>query len=401
MEDICIVGGGAAGMTMAIVAKRENPSCRIVLVEKNDKLGKKLYATGNGRCNIGNGRGPELHPVLEFFDSLNLMIYEEEEGRFYPRSQQAASVVEALEREIQSLGIRVILNQEVLEIKKDTGTFAVKLKEGSALQSRLLGMTTGGKAAPQFGTTGEGFRIARNLGHTVNRLAPVLMPVTCEGDFRDVKGVRLQGKASLWKDGSLVAEESGEVQFTEDGLSGICIFDLTRFLKLDPGENPEEGFRRYRITLDCLPEMPTEALKDYLKKRRAALGDSMGLWTLHSMVPGKLIPFVFEKAGLSGNTRAAVQELTDRELDILTGFLKELPFTVTGGKGWRAAQATAGGVPLEELNQETMESLKIPGLYLAGEITDSDQPCGGYNLQMAWIQGMKAGKAMGSFFKIN
>lgn len=401
MEDICIVGGGAAGMTMAIVAKRENPACRIVLVEKNDKLGKKLYATGNGRCNIGNGRGPELHPVLEFFDSLNLMIYEEEEGRFYPRSQQAASVVEALEREIQSLGIRVILNQEVLEIKKDTGTFAVKLKDGSALQSRLLGMTTGGKAAPQFGTTGEGFRLARNLGHTVNRLAPVLMPITCEGDFRDVKGVRLHGKASLWKDGSLVAEESGEVQFTEDGLSGICIFDLTRFLKLEEGERPEEGFRRYTIILDGLPEMNHETLSNYLKKRRALLGKSPGYWILHSIVPTKLIPLIFDRAGILGKSKESAREISDEELNRLAGCLKELFFTVTGGKGWKAAQATAGGVPLEELNQETMESLKIPGLYLAGEITDSDQPCGGYNLQMAWIQGMKAGKAMGSFFKIN
>ena len=397
MEDICIVGGGAAGMTMAIVAKRENPACRIVLVEKNDKLGKKLYATGNGRCNVGNTRGPGIQPVLAFFDSLSLLTYEEEEGRLYPRSQQAASVVEALEREMKQLGIRWILNREAVEVAGSPYAFTIKLDDGSTIQSRMLGMTTGGKAAPQFGTTGEGFRLARNLGHTVNRLAPVLMPISCEGDFLDVKGVRLQGKASLWKDGSLVAEESGEVQFTEDGLSGICIFDLTRFLKLDPGENPEEGFRRYRITLDGLPEMNREALVDYLKKRRTALGDSMGLWTLHSMVPSKLIPFVFEKAGLSGKTRAEVQDLSDRELDILTGFLKELPFTGTGGKGWRTAQATAGGVPLEELNPETMESQKVPGLYLAGEITDSDQPCGGYNLQMAWIQGMKAGKAMGSF----
>lgn len=397
MEDICIVGGGAAGMTMAIVAKRENPACRIVLVEKNDKLGKKLYATGNGRCNVGNARGPGIQPVLAFFDSLSLMTYEEEEGRLYPRSQQAASVVDALEREMKQMGIRWILNREVVEVAGSSYSFTIRLDDGSTIQSRLLGMTTGGKAAPQFGTTGEGFRMARSLGHTVNRLAPVLMPVTCEGDFGDVKGARLQGKASLWKDGSLVAEESGEVQFTEDGLSGICIFNLTRFLKLDPGESPEEGFRRYRITLDGLPEMNREALVDYLKKRRDSLDESVGIWILHSMVPAKLIPLIFEKAGLSDKMDIPLLECKDRELDALAAFLKELPFSVTGGKGWRTAQATAGGVPLEELNPETMESLKVPGLYLAGEITDSDQPCGGYNLQMAWIQGMKAGKAMGSF----
>lgn len=397
MEDICIIGGGAAGMTMAIVAKRENPSCRIVLVEKNDKLGKKLYATGNGRCNVGNTRGPGIQPVLAFFDSLNLMTYEEEEGRLYPRSQQAASVVEALEREMKQLGIRWFLNREVLDVAGNPDSFTIKLDDGSTIQSRLLGMTTGGKAAPQFGTTGEGFRMVRNLGHTVNRLAPILMPITCEGDFRDVKGVRLQGKASLWKDGSLVAEESGEVQFTEDGLSGICIFDLTRFLKLDPGENPEDGFRRYRITLDCLPEMNQESLVNYLKKRINSLEKFTGNWTLHSMVPAKLIPLIFKKAGLSDKMDIPLSEFKNKELDALAAFLKELPFTVTGGKGWRTAQATAGGVPLEELDPETMESLKVPGLYLAGEITDSDQPCGGYNLQMAWLQGMKAGKAMGSF----
>lgn len=401
MEDICIVGGGAAGMAMAIAAKRENPDCRIVIVEKNDKLGKKLYATGNGRCNVGNARGPEIHPVLEFFDSLNLMTYEEEEGRLYPRSQQASSVVEALELQIQRLGIQIILNQEVVEVKGTPFGFSANLKNGSTINSRFLGLTTGGKAAPQFGTTGEGYRIARNLGHSINRLAPVLMPVSCEGEFNEVKGARLSGKASLWKNGQLVAEEKGEVQFTEDGLSGICIFDLTRFLKLEPGESPEAGFRKYRITLDGVPEMHPEALKDYLKRRRDSLGDASGFWILHSMVPGKLIPLIFEKAGLPGKTQAAASELKDGELNRLAGFLKELPFAIRDGKGWRTAQATAGGVPLEELDPETMESQKISGLYLAGEITDSDQPCGGYNLQMAWAQGIRAGKAMGSYLSQN
>ena len=127
------------------------------------------------------------------------------------------------------------------------------------------------------------------------------------------------------------------------------------------------------------------------------MDESVGIWVLHSMVPAKLIPLIFEKAGLSDKMDIPLLEFNHRELEALAAILKELPFTVTGGKGWRAAQATAGGVPLEELDPETMESLKVPGLYLAGEITDSDQPCGGYNLQMAWIQGMRAGKAMGSF----
>lgn len=386
--DVVIIGGGAAGMSLAITASRENPKAEIMILEKNGVLGKKIFATGNGRCNLSNKSADELEPVLTLFQSLGLMIREEDEGRLYPYSEQASSVVEAFEREIKRLGIQVQTNSEVEQIEKVANKFKITLKNGKVLFSNKVALTTGGKAAPQFGTTGDGFRFAKNFGHRIIRLAPTLMPVTCEGNLQEIKGVRAKGTATLYRKGEILAVEKGEIQFTEEGLSGICIFNLSRLIKIEDGVRLEDGFREYSIKLDLVPEVTKDELEAYLAGKQAVPEERASV-LLHSIVNDKLAPFITEKALRGKDIR--VSHLSEEDRKKLSSTVKNLVFQVTGGKGWKFAQCTSGGVALDEINRDTMESKLIKGLFFGGEIIDFDGPCGGYNLQNAWINGLKAG----------
>src|SRR5665648_804205 len=343
-------------MSLAIEAARKNLQAKVEIIEKNSSLGKKILATGNGKCNVSNINGKDIASVLLLFESIGLMIRKEDEGRLYPYSEQASSVVEAFEREIDRLGIKKRFNTEVEGIEKSKNGFEIILKKGNPVYADRIAVTTGGKAAPQFGTTGDGYRFAKSLGHSITKLAPTLMPVICEGEFGSIKGVRAKGTATLLKNGNPLAIEKGEIQFTDQGLSGICIFNLSRLIKIDEGMKFEDGFREYSIMLDFVPETSAPMLTDYLLQKQKKMPD------------GKA-----------------------PEMEKLSQAVKALICTVTGGKGWREAQCTSGGVASEEINMNTMESKLVKGLFFGGEIIDYDGPCGGYNLQNAWLNGIKAG----------
>ena len=346
--NVVIIGGGAAGISSAIVAARENPQAKIEIIEKNSSLGKKLLATGNGKCNISNVNGEDIASVLLLFDSIGLMIREEDEGRLYPYSEQASSVVEAFEREIDRLGIKKRFNTEVERIEKSKNGFKIILKSGEPVFADRIAVTTGGKAAPQFGTTGDGYRFAKNLGHSITKLAPALMPVICEGEFDGIKGVRVKGTATLLKKGNPLAIEKGEIQVTDQGLSGICIFNLSRLLKIEEGKNLHDGFKEYSIVLDLVPETSLQMLTDYLLQKQNKMPDEMAPAILHSMLPNKLANFVCERT--LGRKDRKVSEITASEMEKLSNSMKALTFTVTGGKGWKEAQCTSGGVAIEEIN---------------------------------------------------
>ncbi|MBK5262348.1 MAG: aminoacetone oxidase family FAD-binding enzyme [Peptostreptococcaceae bacterium] len=384
-----IIGGGAAGISLAIEAARENPQAKVEIIEKNNSLGKKLLATGNGKCNISNINGEDITSVLMLFESIGLMIRKEDEGRLYPYSEQASAVVEAFEREIDRLGIKKRLNTDVERIEKAKNGFKIILKRGEPVFADRVAVTTGGKAAPQFGTTGDGYRFAKNLGHSITKLAPTLMPIICEGEFDVIKGVRAKGTATLLKKGNPLAIEKGEIQFTNQGLSGICIFNLSRLLKIEEGVKLEDGFREYSIVLDFVPETSVQMLTDYLLQKQKKMPDEMASVILQSILNNKLASFVYERS-LSGKDRK-VSQITAHEMEKLSQTVKALTFTVTGGKGWKEAQCTSGGVASEEINMNTMESKLVKGLFFGGEIIDYDGPCGGYNLQNAWLNGIKAG----------
>lgn len=392
MIDICIVGGGASGLAAAVSAARENRGKTICILEKKEKLGKKLAASGNGRCNLTNRACSGVSQTLEFFSSLGVLTRTDREGRVYPYSNQAKDVVYALTRSAELLGVewKTGCAAEKIRFLPEKKGFQISCKD-SVLKAKRVLLACGGKAGPQFGTSGDGYMLAKSLGHRVTRLSPVLTGLEIREDMEPLKGIRAQARVGLKKDGKLLATEAGEVQFNADGISGICVMNLSRLVRLEPGEAFADGMARYRIGVDFLPDLSREETADLLKERGKIPGFTVEEMLL-SLVPSGLKRLLAQRAGIAPDGRA--REISEEKVRKLAEILKSWECTLRGTKGWKYAQCTAGGIALEELDETTMESRLVPGLYIAGELLDYDGPCGGFNLQNAWETGMKAGKAM-------
>jgi len=374
--DICVIGGGASGIIAAIAARMENPDISISILEKGDKIGRKLLATGNGRCNFTNSSCASSDRIVTFFRRLGIKAREEEQGRVYPYSGRAEDVLDAFEMYLNRGGVEIVTNFAVDKLSfSERGDISVccgreKIATGKAL------LSTGGKAGPQFGCTGDGYRLAREAGHTVTKLSPALSPLECVGDFAMASGCRAKAKVSLVRKGALLHTEEGELQFGKYGLSGICVMNLSRHIRLD-----DCGFSDYEIVCDLTPGLSLEELVRELKTRSDEIHippESL----LISYVPKTLAAYILNAAG------------TEKRQEEAARLLKGLRFTVSNVKGWQFAQCTAGGVTTSEIDLVTMESKVAKGLFFAGEIIDYDGPCGGYNLNNAWETGIKAGKAM-------
>lgn len=391
MIDICIIGGGASGLAAAVSAAEQKQG-RVLILEKKQMPGKKIAASGNGRCNLTNRKCSGALETLDFFASLGVFTYTDGEGRVYPNSNQAKDVVYALVRAAKSLGVELKTECTVEKILplSGRGGFQVRYK-GGTLEAKKVLLACGGKAGPQFGTSGDGYGLAKALGHKVTRLAPILTGLETRENLKQLKGVRAMARVGLRKDGKLMAEETGEVQFNEDGISGICVMNLSRQVKLEPGETFAEGIARYQICFDFLPEMDWEETLVLLRRRQNIMELAVEDLFL-SIVPSKLKQVLAEKSGLACGTQAAL--LSEGEVESAARILKSWTLSLSGVKGWNYAQCTSGGIPFGEVNGDTMESRLIPGLYFSGEILDFDGPCGGFNLQHAWETGRKAGKAM-------
>lgn len=390
MLDICIIGGGASGLAAAVCAAERYAGGKIRVLEKKEAPGKKLAATGNGKCNMTNIKCGGAEQTLKFFSSLGVLTKTDSQGRVYPYSNQAKDVVYALTRRLKTLGVKVETGSPVLELRQTKGGFEVAC-QGQTIAAKKVLLAAGGKAGPQFGTTGDGYVLARKLGHRVTRLAPVLTGIQIQEDFRQLKGIRAAAEVWLEKDGSRLAAEQGEVQFNEDGISGICVMNLSRKIKLDDGEAFAEGMKRYQLGIDFLPEMEQEEVKRLLWQRRG-IPELTAADLLLSIVSRNLGERLIREAGAEPGEKA--RDLAPERIEQIGAILKSWKLPIRGTKGWQQAQCTSGGVVLAEVDGETMESLIVPGLYFSGEILDFDGPCGGYNLQYAWETGIKAGKAM-------
>ena len=349
--DVCIVGGGAAGLAAAASL---DDRIKVCIVEKNKIPGRKLAATGGGRCNITNEACAGKDDVLDFFRALGLETYMDSQGRYFPYSNQASDVVKTLTDAARSRGTDILTEFAVTGLVSKGDRFLVSGTE-QTIRAKTVVLASGGKAAPHLGTTGDGYALASKLGHSIEKLYPVLTGIEC-GDFRDIKGTRARGKAGLYRDGRLLRQEQGEIQFTRDGISGICIFNLTLEIRAGQGQSLEEALSHYSIHLDLAPDF-TEA---QLRERQ------------HSF--GILSARLAEKVGI--------------------GQIKDWRLPVMGVKGWKNAQCTAGGIALPEIDGKTMESKLVPGLYFAGEIIDYQGPCGGFNLQNAWETAIKAAETI-------
>ena len=360
--DVCIIGAGASGLA---AAASMSDGIKICLMEKTDIPGKKVMATGGGRCNITNAACINKALTLEFFKSLGLETYQDDEGRYFPYSNHAPDVVGILMRAVEGKDVDIITGtaangiRQVNEKAGDGERFQIEYtarggKKGSVAADNVL-LAAGGKAAPQLGTTGDGYGMARALGHRVERVYPILTAIEC-GDLSDIKGVRAKCRISLYRDRALLISELGEVQFTADGISGICVFDITPYIRAEEGESFIQALRHFSVELDLAPDFDEEEIF----RRESTFG----------ILSEKLA----QKVGIDE--------------------LKRWRLPVKGVKGWKQAQCTAGGVTLDEIDMETMESRLVEGLYFSGEIINVQGPCGGYNLQNAWETGIKAASAL-------
>lgn len=376
MLDICIVGGGAAGMTAAIHAKEANPALHICIIEKKNQLGKKILASGNGKCNLSNLACEKVEETLTFFRSLGVITRADSEGRLYPYTEEARAVQEALKHRLHQLGVEIRTSAEVLEIQKKEH-FILHLQTGEIHAKKVL-IACGGKAGPAFGTTGDGYRWAKAFGHKVEKPIPVLTAVDIKEDMTRLAGIRAKAAVSLHYQNEELFRERGEIQFTKTGISGICVFNLSRYLLIPEGRSFADGFDDYQIFIDFFPDMDADTLAELLHQRQALGFDGESM--LEYLVRGPIADQIYTSSKGDADTAADL--------------LKAFPLSPKGAKGWDFAQATKGGVSFDEVNLDTMESKLMKDLYFAGEVLDFDGPCGGYNLQNAWETGTIAGKEM-------
>lgn len=411
--EIAIVGGGAAGLMAACAAAqalRKNGA--VLLVEGNAKLGRKLLATGNGRCNLTNtGVAPEHYhgdvqaalPLLRQFTpeaicaafrDMGLVTQPDGEGRVYPRSRQAAAVLSALRCCAEESGAVCRLGTAVTAVGKAKHGFLVKCADGEVLEAEACILACGGAASPKHSCSADGYAFAKALGHTVTPLYPVLAPLQCGGKvFRALAGMRCAARAALLGDGKEIYAESGEVLFSETGLSGICIFGLSVYAAefFAVGKIGGKTYKRLSVALDCLPEWTFPELCDYLREMRAAYPNRTAGDLLMGVLNVRVGYALVQAAGI--DPACSAKDVRAAQLQKLSALVKSWRFPVTGTKGWQDAQVTAGGVSLSEVDPLTMESRKTPGLYLAGEMLNVHGDCGGYNLHFAWSTGMVAGRA--------
>ena len=405
MTKVAVIGGGASGMCAAIELMNnvtDKTDVEVTVLEKMTRVGKKLLVTGNGRCNITNMnsarsgyRGdtdfaktalsrftPESN--IEFFNSLGLYTRTEEDGRVYPLSNQASSVLDALRFECERLGVKFVCDYRAVHIKEAVTAFSRKIVINNRDRFDYVIVASGGKAAKIHGTDGDSYDLLKMLGHTVTPIAPALVSLNCLDFTKSLKGIRSVCGVELMIDGKTEYKNFGEVQFTDYGLSGIPIMQLSRFVSMSPSNN-------IQIYLDLTPDFSKEKLHEYLISRRekdTGLCENM----LSGIINKQLCITIMKECGIAVNGR--VNALSDEKINALSEILKCWKINVKNSRSFEYAQATAGGVKCCEFDPETMESRLVDGVYCCGEALDVDGDCGGYNLQWAWSSGRTAGRSI-------
>ncbi len=400
--NIAVIGGGASGMMAALRAGDQG--ARVTVFERQARVGRKLLATGNGRCNLTNlsplaphyhGEDPDFslpalsalpaEAALEYFRSLGLVTLAEPSGRVYPYSDQAGSVVDVLRFALERRGVELLTGAEVQRIRRTPQGFSLKLPEGERTFDRVV-VACGGAAGAKLGGTMSGYQLLRSLGHKCTRLWPSLVQIR-SGYPRlpSLKGIRAQCRAEIFRDGRLFAADSGEIQFTELGLSGPLIFGISRDVCAEKGD--------WECRLDLLPQFSPEEATDLLRHRRDSLPDLLTEDLFTGILHNRLGRVLAQELGL--RLPEPLRTLSDCQLDRAAETAKCFSLSLTEPLGMDAAQVTAGGILTRDFDPVTLESRLVPGLYACGEVLDVDGDCGGYNLQWAWSSGYAAGTAAG------
>lgn len=404
-----IIGGGPAGITAAIVAARNG--AKVTILEKKNELGKKILISGNGRCNLSNqdvswenyhGKFPKFSAsvfsqfsnsdTFDFFHSLGVETKVEDKGRVFPLSDQADSVLDVLTYELENLGVEILFQSKVTEIKKVGDEFVTHLFNGKVLQSDKLIIATGGKTYSTLGSSGDGYSFAKEFGHTIEDLYPVSSGLDVDSPLKSLvnklQGVKIEAGVSAYDGEKKLSEDTGTVLFTHFGLSAWAImrlsFDISRILNLENKSSVD-------VFLDFFPQYDKNSLDSILKERweenpKKSLG-----FSFVGLMQKKIAPAILEFAGYDVTRKAG--EISKADRLAIVDLLKKYKFKVVSVRSWDEAQFTMGGVSVTEINPKTMESKLVPGLHFCGEVVDITGDSGGYNLQWAWSSGYVAGKA--------
>lgn len=403
--DIAVIGGGASGLMAAICAKEENGGIRVAVLERYERVGRKLLATGNGRCNLSNlqaARGGyhgdaefagdviSRYPpkrVLSRFSDIGVRTYADPEGRAYPLCNQASAVLDALRLACAERDIETVCGFDAASIKKGPAGFTVLSRDGRSLRASRVIVCAGSVAAPQLGGTDAGIRLLRSAGHATVAVRPAISQLeTPPDEVRPLKGIRFEGAIRLLSQGKTLREEEGEILFTEYGLSGIAAMQLAR----QAGELLCEK-RRAEVSLRLLPE-DASFVREELRARANAFSRRETAEFLTGLVAKRIGQTLMKRAGIQPLSRPCAS-VSDAERNALSVLLTDWRMPLTGVRGFENAQVAAGGVSLSGFSLADLQSRILPGLYAAGEVLNVDGDCGGYNLQWAWSSGMLAGES--------
>lgn len=399
---IDIIGGGPAGMMAAIIAAGKGG--RVRLWEKNGSLGRKLLATGNGRCNftnqnisLDNYHGGDrilaggildnfgLESTLEFFEGLGLTYYADSRGRYFPRSNEAPSVLFCLEQEMERLGVEVNLRSEIVALARTADGWEVR-QRGHSHKSDAVILACGGAASPQFGSTGQGYEMASKLSHAVVPPEPALVPVMLAGNwFHKLQGLRMDLRLTISRDGKTIFEIIDEGLFTHYGLSGPLALKASRMVT-GPG---------LECRINFLPYINETEVITQLKARRETLASRLAKDFLIGLLPEKLGLTMMLQSSL--NIDSSCREISEQQMQVLLINLCRWQVNVKGLRPFKEAQVTAGGVDCRQIFPESLMSKKAPGLFFCGEVLDVDGDTGGYNLQWCWSSGYAAGNVAAEY----
>lgn len=410
MSKVLIVGGGAAGMLAAIFAARNGH--KVQVFEKNEKLGKKLYITGKGRCNITNEcdmdhlfanvvRNPKFlysafygfnnYDMMDFLTELGLPIKTERGGRVFPKSDKASDVIFTLQKEMQRLGVEVHLHTAVedllVEQKRCRG---IRLKNQQVVKGDAVFIATGGRSYPSTGSTGDGYRFAQKLGHTITELEPGLVPfVTKEAWVKELQGISLKNvRATIYSGKKQIYSEFGEMLFTHFGVSGPIILSASSLV------NKELKKGELTLSIDLKAALHTEQLNARILREFEANQNKQLKNVIETLLPRKMVPVIIKYMGISGEKK--VNEVTKAERMVIVEVLKDMRLTLIGYRGFSEAIITRGGVEVSEVKPASMESRMVEGVYFIGEVLDLDALTGGFNLQIAWSTAYSAACAVGT-----
>lgn len=408
MSRVVIVGGGAAGMMAGIAAA--GAGHQVQIFEKNEKLGKKIFITGKGRCNLTNACDTEelfgnvvhnpkfLYSSFYGFSNFDIMDFMEQNGcpvktergnRVFPVSDKSSDVIRALSTRLRDLGVEVNLHTEVAELVAGDKVTGIRLKKGGQLvPADAVIVATGGLSYPTTGSTGDGYKFARTQGHTVTELSPALVPFEVkEPVVKELQGLSLRNiEARILKGSKVLYEEFGEMLFTHFGVSGPVLLSASSFVAAQLKKEP------LVLSIDLKPALSNEQLDARILRDFEEMKNKQYKNALVHLLPSKLMPVIVERSGILPDKK--VNEITREERSRIVESIKDFRLTLSGLRDYKEAIITQGGISVREINPSTMESKLVKGLYFAGEVLDLDAVTGGFNLQIAWSTGYLAGTSI-------